>query len=190
MSSEYKKLWRFFLLSEYKKEEQLINDMSRQGWNFVRTNGVVMTFRRGTPGQYIYKLDMPERNSFDEVDEGYFLFLSDCGIRVIHQYKDWIYLRKEAASGPFENDIYGELRMTNKVLSFSISTICTLIILFAALIGVTALVGEITSVSFLKGVYMGVGIGGIFGLALVFVPILRRLRKKMNRLVNEIGVRR
>lgn len=189
-SGEYKKIWRYFALSDYKKEEQLINEMSAEGWNFVRTNGFVMTFRRGTPGQYIYKLDMPEKNNFGEVDEGYFLFLSDCGIRVIHQFKEWIYLRKEASSGPFESDLYSDLRMTNKVLCNAINIVCTMLIVFAAIIGVSAIIGGLAHIEFLRGVSMGAGIGAVFGLAFAFIPILRKLSKKMYKLVNEIGVRR
>ena len=109
---EIKKLWRFYSIADYEKEEAFLNEMARAGWNLTAVGFCRYIFRRGNEGEYIYKLDMVERTESDEVKESYFNFLTECGIRVVGEFKDWIYLQKRASEGPFDmkNDKYTRLR--------------------------------------------------------------------------------
>ena len=192
---EIKKVWRFYTIADYEKEENFLNEMARDGWNLTAVGFCRYIFRRGTPGEYIYKLDMVERGDSDQVKESYFNFLTDCGIRVVGEFKDWIYLQKRAADGPFDmkNDTYAKLRQLNKVYSFSIRTLSGLLRLFAIIIILFSLLqmiasGNIGLSDFCGGVIQGVGIRAVIALAIIWVPIITKLRRKINRLIDEIGV--
>ena len=188
-----KKLWRFYTIADYEKEESFLNEMARAGWHLTAVGFCRYIFRRGNEGEYIYKLDMVERTESDEVKESYFNFLADCGIRVVGEYKDWIYLQKRASDGPFDmkNNTYAKLRQVNKIYSFSIRTLCSLLRIFAgimlALILLQALI-HTGVMDFCNGAMYGVGIGALIALAIIWVPIITKLRRKVNKLIDDIGV--
>ena len=191
---EMKKVWRFYNIAEYEQEEQWINEMAKEGWQLTAIGFCRYIFRRGTPGEYIYKLDVVERTASDEVKESYFNFLTECGIRVVGEFKDWIYLQKKAADGPFDmkDDTYAKLRTVNKVYSFAVRTLCKLLKIFAAVVIICSL-GQMLSSNYaiqelFGGIMGGCAISAIITLAILWVPILRKLRRKVNQLIDEIGV--
>lgn len=192
---EIKKLWRFYSIADYEKEEAFLNEMARAGWNLTAVGFCRYIFRRGNEGEYIYKLDLVERTESDEVKESYFNFLTDCGIRVVGEFKDWIYLQKRASEGPFDmkNDKYTRLRQVNKVYSFSLRTLCNLLRIFAGIILVLSLLLMLMSdnvrvTEFCNGVMLGVGVSSLIALAIIWVPIVNKLRRKVNKLIDDIGV--
>lgn len=191
---ETKRVWRFFTVADYEKEEQYINEMAREGWHLTAVGFCRYIFRRGEPGAYIYKLDMVERTSSDEVKESYFNFLTECDIRIVGEFKEWLYLQKSAQTGPFDmkEDTYAKLRHLNKIYSFSIRTVCRLIRLFALMVVVALALlccsDWVPLNEGLRGFILGVGIGSLLALNLIWVPIITRLRKKINQLIEEIGV--
>lgn len=189
-----KKVWRYYNIAEYEKEEQWINEMAKEGWQLTAIGFCRYIFRRGTPGEYIYKLDVVERTASDEVKESYFNFLTECGIRVVGEFKDWIYLQKRAADGPFDmkDDTYAKLRTVNKVYSFAVRTLCKLLKIFAAVVIICSL-GQMLSSNYaiqelFGGIMLGSSTSAIVVLAILWVPILRKLRRKVNQLIDEIGV--
>lgn len=191
---EMKKVWRFYNIAEYEQEEQWINEMAKEGWQLTAIGWCRYIFRRGTPGEYIYKLDVVERTASDEVKESYFNFLTECGIRVVGEFKDWIYLQKKAADGPFDmkDDTYAKLRTVNKVYSFAVRTLCKLLKIFAAVVIICSL-GQMLSSNYaiqelFGGIMLGSSTSAIVALAILWVPILRKLRRKVNQLIDEIGV--
>lgn len=192
---EIKRLWRFYSVADYEKEEAFLNEMARAGWNLTAVGFCRYIFRRGTEGEYIYKLDMVERTESDEVKESYFNFLTDCGIRIVGEFKDWIYLQKRASDGPFDmkNDTYAKLRQVNKVYSFSLRTVSNLLRIFAAIMLVLILLQVFLSdnvwvTEFCSGVMLGVGVGSLVALVVIWVPIVNKLRCKVNKLIDDIGV--
>lgn len=192
---EIKRLWRFYSVADYEKEEAFLNEMARAGWNLTAVGFCRYIFRRGTEGEYIYKLDMVERTESDEVKESYFNFLTDCGIRIVGEFKDWIYLQKRASDGPFDmkNDTYAKLRQVNKVYSFSLRTVSNLLRIFAAIMLVLILLQVFLSdnvwvAEFCRGVMLGVGVGSLIALVIIWVPIVNKLRCKVNKLIDDIGV--
>ena len=191
---EMKKVWRYYNIAEYEQEEQWINEMAKEGWQLTAIGLCRYIFRRGTPGEYIYKLDVVERTASDEVKESYFNFLTECGIRVVGEFKDWIYLQKKAADGPFDmkDDTYAKLRTVNKVYSFAVRTLCKLLKIFAAVVIICSL-GQMLSSNYaiqelFGGIMLGSSTSAIVVLAILWVPILRKLRRKVNQLIDEIGV--
>lgn len=196
-NKEYKRVWRFFNIADYDKEEQWLNDMAAAGWNFVRVQGGVrFTFKRGVPGEYIYKLDMVERNASDEVKESYYNFLTECNIRVVGDYNDWIYLQRRASDGPFDvkDEAYTKLRRLNKVYSFSIRMVCRLLILFSLMVIGFSLLSLATTgyqiQEVFDGVVRGVSIASLIALSIIWVPIVTRLRRRINALIDDVGVNR
>ncbi len=192
---EIKRLWRFYSVADYEKEEAFLNEMARAGWNLTAVGFCRYIFRRGTEGEYIYKLDMVERTESDEVKESYFNFLTDCGIRIVGEFKDWIYLQKRASDGPFDmkNDTYAKLRQVNKVYSFSLRTVSNLLRIFAAIMLILILLQVFLSdnvwvTEFCRGVMLGVGVGSLVALVVIWVPIVNKLRCKVNKLIDDIGV--
>lgn len=191
---EMKKVWRYYNIAEYEQEEQWINEMAKEGWQLTAIGLCRYIFRRGTPGEYIYKLDVVERTASDEVKESYFNFLTECGIRVVGEFKDWIYLQKRAADGPFDmkDDTYAKLRTVNKVYSFAVRTLCKLLKIFAGVVIICSL-GQMLSSNYaiqelFRGIMLGSSTSAIVVLAILWVPILRKLRRKVNQLIDEIGV--
>lgn len=191
---EIKKLWRFYSVADYEKEEAFLNEMARAGWNLTAVGFCRYIFRRGNEGEFIYKLDMVERSESDEVKESYFNFLSECGIRVVGEFKDWIYLQKPASEGPFDmkNDTYAKLRHVNKVYSFSLRTVCNLLRIFAGIMVVLILLqllsNNVSLSEFCSGVMLGVGVSSLIALVILWVPIVNKLRRQVNKLIDDIGV--
>ncbi|MBQ2423880.1 MAG: DUF2812 domain-containing protein [Alistipes sp.] len=195
-TTEYKKVWNFFFISQVDEEEQWINSMARAGWDFVRVNWCSRyIFKRGIPGQYIYKIDLPENLPHGLGKEEYYNFLTECGIRIVHEKKEWMYLQKRASDGPFnrEGDMFAKLKSANKSYSYAIRTLCTLLKIFSAILIVVLLAQMVTtnpSVSnFLMGITMGIGIGTTLSVTFIWVPIITSLRKRINSLIDEIGIK-
>lgn len=189
-----KKVWRFYTIAEYEQEEQWINEMAKEGWNLTAVGLCRYIFRRGTPGEYIYKLDVVERTASDEVRESYFNFLTECNIRVVGELKDWLFLQKKAAEGPFDmkDDTYAKLRHINKIYSFSVRTFCRLLTTFACIV-VGCFVGLLISSNpqlddFFRGIMLGCASSAIVVLAVVWIRIINKLRRQVNKLIDDIGV--
>ncbi len=193
-----KKVWNFFTIAQWEEEEQWLNDMARNGWHLVRINCLLRyVFEKGTPGEYIYKLDLPDNLEHGMDEQAYCSFLAECGIDVVCKQKQWLYLRKKATDGPFaeKDDLFAKLQMTNKAYSYAIRTLSMLLRIFTLFICVNLLaMALLTSkpqvVELLSGVVLGVGVGAIVTLTLVWVPLINSLRKKMNSLIAEIGIKR
>lgn len=189
-----KRVWRFWTIAEYEQEEQWLNEMARDGWALTAVGFCRFIFRRTRPGEFIYKLDMVERTTQDEVKESYFNFLTECGIRIVGEYKDWIYLQKRAADGPFDmkNDTYAKLRKVNKIYSFAIRTICRLLRIFMVQIMIFSMVELFVEnqhvIEACRGAMAAIGIGSVIALTLIWVPIVKKLRRQVNKLIDEIGV--
>lgn len=191
-----KKVWNFFTIAKWEEEEQWINAMARNGWHLVRINWLLQyVFEKGTPGEYIYKLDLPDNLERGMDEHAYCNFLTECGIEVVCKQKQWLFLRKKASEGVFneDGDTFAKLKMTNKAYSYAIRTLSMLLRCFAILIGVNIIalcfVHHPDIVNLLQGVIMGIGIGAIWAMTIVWVPLVNSLRKKMNMLVDETAIK-
>lgn len=192
-----KKVWNFFTIAQWEEEEQWLNDMARNGWHLVRINCLLRyVFEKGTPGEYIYKLDLPDNLEHGMDEQAYCSFLAECGIDVVCKQKQWLYLRKKATDGPFaeKDDLFAKLQMTNKAYSYAIRTLSMLLRIFAVMIAIfivaLCVVSHPEISALFEGVIMGTGVGAIIAITLVWVPLMNSLRKKMNSLIAEIGIKR
>ena len=168
--------------------------MAKEGWNLTVVGFCHYIFRRGTPGEYIYKLDVAELAALDEVNASYFNFLTECGIRIVGDLNDWLYLQKKTADGLFnmKDDTHAKLRKVNKVYSFAVRTLCRLLAIFAIIVAICLVGMGFSSVDamhdFFEGVVFGVSTSALIILALIWVNIINKLRRKVNHLIEDVGV--
>lgn len=194
-TTNIKKVWNFFTIAQWEEEEQWLNSMARNGWNVMRIDFLVRyVFERGTAGEYLYKLDLPDNLEHGMDEQQYCDFLKECGIDVVCRQKQWLFLRKKAADGPFneKGDNLSRLKMTNKAYDYAIRILSTLLRVFTLLLcGVILLQTVVTDFelsAILEGVMIGIGTGALIAVTVVWVPLLNSLRKKMNKLVEETTI--
>lgn len=94
------RVYKFFV--NYEKEEAWLNKMSAQGLQCVDYTFGRYTFERGTPGEYVYRLQLLEYVPSHAQNRAYLDFLEDSGVEHFANHVRWVYLRKKAALGPFE----------------------------------------------------------------------------------------
>ncbi len=194
-NSEVKRVWNWFTVADVEREEKWLNEMAAAGWLLEKWNGNFRyTFRRGERGAWLYKIDMIDDEERGLDGEVYINFLNECGIEVAYRYKKWLFLRKRAVDGPFDtaNDLYSRLRITNKVYSYSIRVLCYLVVacfvtIAISMLGYNLFEGNLRY--YFEGISTGAGFGLVLGLTFFFLPAITKLRKKMDRLVREIGVK-
>lgn len=191
---ETKRYFRYFTIADYEREQKWLNAMSRSGWNFVRTNGFIYTFEKGTPGEYIYKLDLPNESMTDVEVDAYYKFMEECGIEVVSSFKFWRYLRKKSADGPFDatNNAMTQLSMVNKAYGVATKTMNIFIVIFALVvlalnIALSFVTGNVAE--FISGIIHGIASSAFLVMAIIMVPIIQRLRSRMNELIDEIQIK-
>jgi hypothetical protein len=191
---ETKRYFRYYTIADYEREQKWLNAMSRSGWNFVRTNGFIYTFEKGTPGEYIYKIDLPNESMTDVEVDAYYKFMEECGIEVVSSFKFWRYLRKKSTDGPFDsvNNTMAQLTMVNKAYGMATKMLCFFIVIFAliilalniALVFVSGNVAELIS-----GVIYGIASSAFLAMAIIMIPIIQRLRTRVNELIDDIQIK-
>lgn len=191
---ETKRYFRYFTIADYEREQKWLNAMSRSGWNFVRTNGFIYTFEKGTPGEYIYKLDLPNESMTDVEVDAYYKFMEECGIEIVSSFKFWRYLRKKSADGPFDatNNTMTQLSMVNKAYGVATKTMNIIIVIFALVvlalnIALSFVTGNVAE--FISGIIHGIASSAFLVMAIIMVPIIQRLRSRMNELIDEIQIK-
>lgn len=191
---ETKRYFRYFTIADYEREQKWLNAMSRSGWNFVRTNGFIYTFEKGTPGEYIYKLDLPNESMTDVEVDAYYKFMEECGIEIVSSFKFWRYLRKKSADGPFDatNNTMTQLSMVNKAYGVATKTMNIIIVIFALVvlalnIALSFVTGYVAG--FISGIIHGIASSAFLVMAIIMVPIIQRLRTRMNELIDEIQIK-
>ena len=94
--AERKKIWKWFWVWDFEKEERWLNQMAMDGWVLAEVGFANYTFERCEPGEYIIRLQM------HKPDEEYLSFLEEIGAEYIGRMVQWIYFRRKAEEGPFE----------------------------------------------------------------------------------------
>lgn len=184
----------YYTIADYEQEEKWLNDMSKGGWNLVKIRSIIYTFERGIPGEYYYKLDLPnEQMTEGEVCE-YYKFLDDCGIETVCTYNSWHYLRKRRETGPFtlSDNTLSKLVMVNKAYGMASRIMNTIIAIVAIIIGLSVLFMQFASTSifnFLEGLIIGISTSSIVALAIIFIPITQRLRQRLNKLIDDVQIK-
>ena len=194
-SNEVKCVWNWFTIADIEREEKWLNEMASAGWLLEKWDGCFRyTFRRGERGAWLYKIDMVEDGAKGLDGEEYVAFLDECGIEVACRHKQWLFLRKRVVDGPFATAaaLYSRLRITNKVYGYAIRALCYLAVICFVATALSMLGRSLTEGNlhdFFEGVSTGLGLGLTLGLTLFYVPAITKLRKQMDKLIQEIGVK-
>ncbi len=107
--------WRWF--SDYEKEEKWLNEMAAKGMSLYSFFYGKYTFEETEPGKYIYRIELLEKGPKSPESTAYLRFLEEGGVVCISSVFRWVYLRKEAESGPFKlyTDIDSEIKRLSTV---------------------------------------------------------------------------
>ncbi|MDR0841151.1 MAG: DUF2812 domain-containing protein [Christensenellaceae bacterium] len=87
---------------DYEKEEAWLNGMAAKGLLLTDYSWCRYAFEEGTPGAYIYRIELLEHAPTHAESRNYLEFLEESGIDIVAYYMRWVYLRKKAADGPFD----------------------------------------------------------------------------------------
>ena len=92
-------VWRAF--ADFEKEEAWINEQAAKGLAFTRYRLFRYTLEPCTPGEYIYQIQHV-RDRRSQPDYANFVqYVESTGAKVVCRHKDWLFLRKKTAEGPF-----------------------------------------------------------------------------------------
>lgn len=127
--------FRFFSVPEWQKEESYLREQHKNGWAFVRVNGLgVYRFEKCVPQDVIYQLDY-NADSTKQKSE-YIQMFRDCGWEYLQNYAGYSYFRKAASEmGDAEESIFcddaSRLDMMKRVF---VGRMTPLLIIFFSLI--------------------------------------------------------
>ena len=93
---ETKKIWKIFLVWNYDKEEEWLNEMAMNGWTLTAVGFCNYTFVKTEPGEYNIRMEMRPH------DDGYLEFLRENVVEYVVRILQWHYYRKKTSLGPFE----------------------------------------------------------------------------------------
>lgn len=154
----------------YEKEEKWLNKMAAKGMNLVGYSLGRYSFEKGTPGEYIYRLELLDELPAHDKSKEYINFMEENGIDCVDTYYRWIFFRKKATDGPFE--IYSDYESRRKHYQKAANLIGGLLVvnLAAAIVNFSFMVTLNLYVSILNWVVVIV-------LAPVFFSYVRNIKK-------------
>ncbi|KGE16363.1 DUF2812 domain-containing protein [Paenibacillus wynnii] len=182
--------YKVFSIGAYEKEEQWLNEMSAKGMHLTDIGFCRYVFEKGTPGEYIYRLQMLENIPTHPQSVDYIRFVEDTGAEQVGSILRWVYFRKKAANGPF--DLYSDLDSRLKHYR-SINAICNVIIPIEFIIGALNIFiinvnvpGELPNIIYRTNMLLGLFCIGL-GIWVIFIS--RSIRKKIKILKKESTIR-
>lgn len=100
------KQFKFFLISEFDKEEEYLREMHKKGYEFVSVSlPGIYTFKKCEPKDVVYRLDFNPLEFKDKID--YIQMFEDYGWMYIQEMNEFSYFRKEASQlNEKENEIF------------------------------------------------------------------------------------
>ena len=108
---ETKKIWKIFLVWNYDKEEEWLNEMAMNGWTLTAVGFCNYTFVKTEPGEYNIRMEMRPH------DDGYLEFLRENDVEFVGRILQWHYYRKKTSLGPFElySDIESRIQHMDRI---------------------------------------------------------------------------
>ena len=112
MTNEIKRVFGYFTIADWEREQNWLTEMSEQGWRFVKTNGFFYTFERCVPERVAYRLDYSGLRRGDRGDS--YAMFRDYGWEYLQDINGFSYFRKSADGvSPEDLELFsdGESRM-------------------------------------------------------------------------------
>lgn len=105
---------------DFEKEERWLNEMAAGGLNLIRHRWSTYRFERGTPGEWIYRIQFLDNDARKPAGRAYIDFVAETGAEPVDTHTHWVYFRRRAADGPFElfTDLDSRLAYYKRVLAF------------------------------------------------------------------------
>ena len=102
----------------FEREEDWLNRMAAQGLNFISYSPFVFTFRQGTPGEYVYRIELLSHKPWHPESRNYIQFMEETGAELVCTFYRWAYFRRKASDGAFDifSDYSSRIRHYVKVL--------------------------------------------------------------------------
>ncbi|KPU43584.1 hypothetical protein OXPF_30250 [Oxobacter pfennigii] len=127
-------IWKVFF--NFEKEEKWLNDMAAKGLSFIDYTFGRYLFEEGTPGEYIYRLELLNEMPSHAESKAYIKFMEESGIECVSTYLRWAFFRKKAADGPFDlySDYDSRIKHYKRVIAWT--AVGLALNLFAALLNV------------------------------------------------------
>ena len=94
------------LFVNFEKEEKWINELAAKGLNLIDYSVARYLFEKGTPGEYIYRLELLDNLPNHPESKAYIKFMEETGAECVSTYMRWVYFRKKASEGTF--DLYSD----------------------------------------------------------------------------------
>ncbi|WP_066191631.1 DUF2812 domain-containing protein [Gracilibacillus timonensis] len=140
-----KKVFKFFTVDNFEKEEAYLRKMAQKGWHFKRYQGFRYYFEKGEPQDVYYRIDCHSPGDGDRDD--YIQFFEDSGWSPVFFYPifdvEWTYFRKSSNHSGI-TEIYTDstskislFRKIRKRWSFLGIFIFTCMIILSLLSGIT-----------------------------------------------------
>ncbi len=100
-------LRKLFFAWQHEEEENWLNAMSNKGFQLEQVGLISYTFNEGTPGEFIYRLELLENLPSHPESTAYLRFLEETGVEHLGSLLRWVYLRKKAGDGEF--NLYSDI---------------------------------------------------------------------------------
>ena len=94
----------FRLFYDFEKAEIWLNEKARRGWMADSFAMGVFKFSEGTPGEYIYRVELLPHWAASAANQPYLRFLEGTGVEVVSKWVKWVMFRRKACEGAF--DVY------------------------------------------------------------------------------------
>ena len=181
---------KIFFVWEYEKEEQWLNEMSKEGWELVKASFRKYQFESGIPNEYTIRLELLDKSLNSKESTSYLNFLKETGIEMVGECKQWIYLRCKTADGGFEPNNRALYNLTHvlKIQEFISKTKNRLVAFIAISMCGLLIMNHLEPsnfADFISGVCTGIALSTSI-VTLSFYPFSKRTNEKVKAAINEL----
>lgn len=112
---ETKKVFKYFTIFEYEKEQEYLRKMHLSGWKFVKVSGFcIYHFEKCVPQDVVYQLDYNKEGIAHK--EEYIQLFIDCGWEYLQDYVGYSYFRKAASDMSGKEEIFCDEQSRRQML--------------------------------------------------------------------------
>jgi len=166
----------------FEMEEKWINNMAALGLNFIDDAFARYLFEKGTPGEYIYRIELLKELPYHIESQQYLKFMEDAGIECVATYTRWVYFRKKASEGPF--DLYSDYDSKIQHYRRILSLVC-MVGLANLIIGIANVFIGFSTIQYI-GFPLNVYTSSVnFLVVILFIPMVISYSRTIKRLVRE-----
>lgn len=96
--------FRYFMVPEWKKEEEYLREQHKNGWEFLKVNFCLYHFKKCSPGDVVYQLDFNPASTTQK--EEYIQMFQDCGWEYLQNFAGYSYFRKSVSEMNGKEEIF------------------------------------------------------------------------------------